>query len=164
MINLKKLKPTVPQNKELSDINTRKEKEFNLDRSLNKRFKLIIVVVVLLFSLVWVNLYSVQIIKNDSYTQKLQNFTKSYISEPSLRGNIYDRNGEVLVSNQERLSIVYYPPKDVTTEQEWAMALHFASHFAIDNRTLYPRDLKDMYIFLYPDLAKKKISDQEWIS
>ena len=151
-------------NKELTDINTRKEKEFNLDRSLNRRFQLIIVVVVILFSLVWVNLYTVQIVKNGEYTQKLQDFTKSYISVPSLRGNIYDRNGEVLVSNQERLSIVYYPPKEATVEEEWISALHFASHFTIDNTTLYPRDLKDLFIFLYPEQATQKITADEWVS
>lgn len=162
MLKLKIKKPNGTLNKELTDINTRKEKEFDLDQSLNRRFKLIIVVMLMLFSLVWVNLYTVQIIKNGEYTEKLKDFTKSYISIPSLRGNVYDRNGEVLVSNQERLSIVYYPPEKVTTEEEWTMALHFASHFNIDNASLYPRDLKDMVIFLYPELTEKKVTEEEW--
>lgn len=143
-------------------IKKRKTQEFNLDQALNRRFKIIIVSVITLFSLVWANLYSVQIVNQENYLDKLQNFTKTTVSLPSLRGNIYDRNGEVLVSNRERLSIVYYPPQSITTEEEWAMAQHFVSHFAIDGSTLYSRDLKDLYIFLYPKQAEAKITAQEW--
>jgi len=155
-------KTVAPSKRELSEINTKKEKEFNLDRSLNRRFQIITLAVILLFSFVWVDLYMVQIVKNQEYLQKLENFTKSYLSIPSLRGNIYDRNGEVLVSNSERLSIVYYPPENVSTTEEWAMAQHFVEHFVIDNSTLYPRDLKDLYLFMDPQQGKSKITQAEW--
>jgi len=155
-------KLSAADNKELAEINTRKEKEFNLDRSLNRRFQIIIVVVGLLFSLVWINLYTIQVIKNEEYNQKLIEFTKSYISVPTLRGSIFDRNGEVLVDNRERLSIVYYPPEKVTADQEWEMAAHFVDHFTIDSSGLYPRDLKDLFILKYPDLAKAKITQEDW--
>ncbi len=154
--------PTVSDNKELADINAHKEKEFNLDHSLDRRFKIIIVAVLLLFSLVWVNLYTLQIVKNEEYQQKLIDFTKSTIGISAQRGMIYDRNGEILVSNQERLSIVYYPPKNISLAQEWDMAAHFSEHFSIDTSTLYPRDLKDLYILKFPDLVSAKITNEEW--
>ena len=156
----KKSLPTL--NQELKEINTRKEKEFNLDQSLNRRFQIIIVIVILLFGFVWVDLYNVQVVKNADYAEKLKNFTKSYVSLPSIRGSIYDRNGKILVSNRERLSIVYYPTENVTSAQEWTIAQHFVSHFTIDTNSLYPRDLKDLFIFLYPKLATAKITSAEW--
>ncbi len=162
MLKLKPKKLASSNNKELAEINTRKEKEFNLDQSLNRRFKIIIVVVGLLFSVVWVNLYTIQIARNAEYEQKLVEFTKSTIDVPTLRGIIYDRNGEVLVDNRERLSIVYYPPEKVTSTQEWDMAAHFVDHFTIDNSGLYPRDLKDLFILKYPDQAKAKITAEDW--
>jgi penicillin-binding protein 3 len=156
-------KTTSSENKELAEINAiKREREFDLDRSIDRRFKIIIVSVLLLFSLVWVNLYTLQITKNAEYQQKLLDFTKSYIGIPSQRGVIYDRNGEILVSNAERLSIVYYPPANISSEEEWDMAEHFVEHFTIDNTSLYPRDLKDLYIIKYPDLVSAKITDEEW--
>ncbi|NTW95067.1 MAG: penicillin-binding protein 2 [Erysipelotrichaceae bacterium] len=163
MIKPKLNKPTTSENKELAEINAiKREREFDLDRSIDRRFKIIIVSVLLLFSLVWVNLYALQITKNEEYKQKLVDFTKSYIGIPSQRGVIYDRNGEILVSNAERLSIVYYPPANISSTEEWEMAKLFIKHFAIDNTSLYPRDLKDLYIMKYPDLVSKKITDEEW--
>ncbi|TXT17339.1 MAG: pbpA, partial [Erysipelotrichaceae bacterium] len=162
MIKLKIKKTQSQEDKDLADVNSSKEKEFNLDRSLDRRFKIIIITVFLLFSLVWVNLYTLQVINNQNYIEKLENFTKTTIGLPSQRGIVYDRYGDILVSNQERLSIVYYPPEGITNAQEWEMATHFIEHFVIDNTTLYPRDLKDLFIFKFPELATKKITEAEW--
>jgi penicillin-binding protein 3 len=163
VIKPKPKKTNINEDKQLAEINAiNKEREFDLDRSIDRRFKIIIVSVFLLFSLVWVNLYALQITKNEEYQQKLLDFTKSYIGIPSQRGVIYDRNGEILVSNTERLSIVYYPPADISSKQEWDMAIHFVEHFTIDNTSLYPRDLKDLYIMRFPDQVSAKITDEEW--
>ncbi len=162
MIKLKINKTPSQEDKDLAEVNSNKEKEFNLDRSLDRRFKIIIITVLLLFSLVWVNLYSLQIIKNQIYIDKLENFTKTTIGLPLQRGIIYDRNGDIMVSNQERLSLVYYPPQGITNEEEWNMAVNFIKHFEIDNSSLYPRDLKDLFIFKFPELATKKITLEEW--
>ena len=135
---------------------------FNPDALISHRFKILIAVIVLLFGSVWVNLYSVQILRNEEYQAKLEMFTRNTMNMPSQRGIIYDRDGNVLVSNQERLSIVYYPPKNISSDAEWDLAYTFVDHFAISTESLYLRDLQDLFILLKPDEASAKITDDEW--
>lgn len=135
---------------------------FNPDERINRRLKILIVVILLLFGIVWVNLYSVQVIRNDEFKTKLDVFTRNYLNLPSQRGIIYDRDGNVLVSNQERLSIVYYPPKNISNEAEWELAYRFVDTFEVSTENLYLRDLQDLFILLKPDEASAKITEDEW--
>ena len=137
---------------------------FNPDTLFAHRLKILMAVIVFLFGSVWINLYSIQVLRTEEYNQKLEAFTKSYLNLPSQRGIIYDRNGNVLVSNQERLSIMYYPPKNISTAAEWEMAYRFVDYFTISTENLYLRDLQDLYILLKPDEASAKITDAEWIA
>ena len=123
---------------------------FNADTLFAHRLKILIVVIVFLFGSVWINLYSIQVLRTEEYDQKLEAFTKSYLNLPSQRGIIFDRNGNVLVSNQERLSIMYYPPKNISTDEEWELAFRFVDYFSISTENLYFRDLQDLYILLKP--------------
>jgi penicillin-binding protein A len=135
---------------------------FNPDTLLTHRLKILIVVIVLLFGSVWVNLYSVQVLRYTEYVTKLDSFTQNFLNLPSQRGFIYDRDGNLLVSNQERLSIVYYPPKNMTNESEWALAYQFVDHFEVSTADLYFRDLQDLYILMSEDSASAKITTEEW--
>lgn len=135
---------------------------FNPDALISHRFKILMIVMVLLFSVVWINLYSVQVLRNEEYKTKLEQFTRNYMNMPSQRGIIYDRDGNVLVSNQERLSIVYYPPENISTDSEWELAYRFVDQFSISTDELYLRDLQDLYILLKPEAASAKITESEW--
>lgn len=126
------------------------------------RLNVFTVLILVLFALVWINLFLVQILRNTEYSDKLVNFTKTYQYIASPRGEIKDRNGEILVSNQERLAIVYFPPLNISSTDEWDLAYKFAKDFEVDISTLNLRDLKDVYLINYPEEANLLISDQEW--
>ncbi len=126
------------------------------------RLNVFIAIILFLFVIVWLNLFSIQIIRNNEYSTKLTNFTKTYQYIASPRGEIMDRNGEILVSNQERLAIIYYPPLNITSSEEWDLAYQFANDFEVDISTLNQRDLKDVYMINYPDEVKALITDSEW--
>jgi penicillin-binding protein 3 len=126
------------------------------------RLNVFIAIILFLFTIIWLNLFSIQIIRNNEYSTKLINFTKTYQYIASPRGEIMDRNGEILVTNQERLAIIYYPPLNITSSEEWDLAYQFANDFDVDISTLNQRDLKDIYMINYPDEVKALISDSEW--
>lgn len=131
-----------------------------------KRFKprmnVFIGIILVLFSIIWINLFLVQIIRNNEYSIKLTSFTKTYQYIASPRGEIMDRNGAILVSNQERLAIIYYPPLNISSSEEWELAYLFANDFEIDISLLNQRDFKDVYLINYPDIVSKLITDKEW--
>ncbi|NTW91135.1 MAG: hypothetical protein HGA35_04310, partial [Erysipelotrichaceae bacterium] len=114
------------------------------------------------FLLVWTNLFLVQVVRSNEFSNKLVNFTKTYQYIPSPRGEIKDRYGEILVSNQERLAIVYFPPLNISSTKEWELAYQFAKDFEVDISTLNQRDLKDVYLLNYPDETNALITDTEW--
>jgi cell division protein FtsI/penicillin-binding protein 2 len=134
----------------------------DLSTVIKKRLRIFIVVICLLFSVVWVRLYQVQILSQKEYLNKLIEYTKKYQTFTTPRGEILDRNGNVLVANRERLAITYLRPVGVTNDQEWDLAYRFVDLFEIDASGLKPRDLKDLYITLYPDQAKAKITPTDW--
>ena len=75
---------------------------------------------------------------------------------------MFDRNGEVLVSNQERISIVYFPPFGISSSMEWELAYRFAEAFTVDISFLNDRDLKDIYLVNFPNEANRLITEEEW--
>lgn len=148
-----------PKNK-VATLKSFKETDFN--KIFATRIKLFALITSAVFVLVLLQLFSMQILQQDSYQIKLENFTQTYQTMASPRGEIFDRKGEILVTNTERLAIVYFPPLNTSTQQEWDRAYAMADAFEFSLETLTLRDLKDLYILLYPDLASDKITDAEW--
>jgi len=138
------------------------QKIVDVSKTINRRLKVSLIVIILVFSIIWLNIYSIQIVRQDEFTDKLITYTSSFQSVASPRGEIYDRNGNILVTNSERLSIVYFPPQGISDQSEWELALAFSKHFTVDTSILNARDLKDLYIIKYSDQASAKISKSEW--
>ena len=128
----------------------------------NPRLLILSALLIGLFLIVWINLFSIQILRNNEYTEKLYNFTRTYQNMASPRGEIRDRNGEILVANQERLAIVYYPPLNISSREEWELAYQFAKDFEVDISTLTQRDLKDVFLVNFPKEAEALVSEDEW--
>lgn len=139
-----------------------KHKTDDYIKKFKPRLNLFTGIILVLFLLVWINLFYVQVIRNNELSTKLVNFTKTYQYIPSPRGEIKDRNGEILVTNQERLAIVYFPPLNISSSKEWELAYQFAQDFEVDISTLNQRDLKDVYMINYPDEVNDLITESEW--
>ncbi|MEA5026393.1 MAG: penicillin-binding protein 2 [Erysipelotrichaceae bacterium] len=137
---------------------------FETALTISRRMKVLGVVIVLLMGVLLIRLYTVQIINQSTYEQKLASYTSRYRKITTPRGEIVDRNNNLLVTNRQVVEIVYYPAQDATTASEWELAGKFAQVFSITGDSLTTRDLKDLFIFLYPTKAVDKITEAEWAS
>lgn len=138
-----------------------KQKQERLKKKSNLR-------IIILFSLFFVamliivaKLYSLQILEHEKYLQvAITQFDETRKELPT-RGEIIDAKGRVLVSNTQRLSFIYLPPKTETTETSYQKAKDFVSLFDADISTMTLRDKQDAYVFNYPKEAEKLITADE---
>jgi cell division protein FtsI/penicillin-binding protein 2 len=139
-----------------------KPKTFDYQKSLKRRLLVLFGVYVFVFGLILFQLFRLQIMESEAYTQKLNNFTRTFQNISSPRGEIIDRFGDVLVSNQERIAIVYYPPLGMSAAREWELAYRFIDTFEVDTSFLNERDLKDIYLVNFAAEGNNLIRADEW--
>ncbi len=106
-------------------------------------------------------LFYIQIIENDAYIEKLDNYTRRYETITTPRGEVKDRNGNVIVTNKIIKSIIYYPPKFHTNEDKWELAEKFAKNFNTDELKINEADLTDLVMFLEPKEIRKRLTEEE---
>lgn len=122
------------------------KKNLDLSKVIQKRLQLLLLCICLLMGVIFIQLYSLQIGRHDEYVLKLAAYSKSEQTVTTPRGEILDRNGQVLVGSRQRLNITYFPPQTISSSKEWALAYSFAQDFEIDSSGLRVRDLKDLYL------------------
>lgn len=83
------------------------------DSNRNKYFKANILLwfSVCLISVLICRLFYLQVLKHKSYTQRAQYSTSRISIKTAPRGNIYDRNGKIIATNKQSISLVAYPNK-----------------------------------------------------
>ena len=85
------------------------------------RFKVIYILLGIVFSIYVVRLFSLQIINGEAYLQQSEENRIKNISVQTLRGNLYDRNGIVLAQNAASYNIAITPallPEDEGTREQ----------------------------------------------
>jgi penicillin-binding protein 2 len=70
---------------------------------------LFVTVIISLFSILAIGFYNLQISETMTYTQKSRQNSIKMVTEIPVRGNIYDRNGKLLVGNRPAFSIYLIP-------------------------------------------------------
>lgn len=73
---------------------------------ITSRVFIIGIVFVILFSVIVVRLFNIQIVKGEDYLENYVYMTKKTLSTPSTRGNIYARDGEILAYNELAYAVV----------------------------------------------------------
>lgn len=133
----------------------------NFNEISNKRLKSILIIILCCFMIIAFQLVNVQINQQENYILKLEKYTQSYQKLSPPRGQIYDRNNELIVENAPLLNITYIPAQGVSDAEEWDMAKEFVKQFnlSLDNYTI--RDMKDAYIKLFPSEAQDLITAEE---
>lgn len=146
------------------DINRRRRssnifsKKEDTAKVINKRLRIVTLVVCLLFLVIGLRLAQLQLIDNEEYALKLEAFTAKKQTFSSPRGNIYDANNVVLAESKKSLSIYYYPKEGISAKEEWELAEKFVDEIGINLKktndsgvevdAITERQLKDMY-YLY---------------
>ncbi len=74
-----------------------------------QKFKIVVTVLLIIFSLLLIRLWYLQIIKVQEMREKSESNAIRYRKIQSLRGVITDRNGDILADNLPSFDVVYMP-------------------------------------------------------
>lgn len=155
LLEIKKKKKPINKKKKINNI--------NLFEVMNKRYKIIVGVIIFLYTLIGGKLFYLQVIKVDDYNEKLSYATYKTIESTSApRGRIYDRNYNLLVDN-EAIKTIYYKKRDnVKTEDEINLAYVIADNISLDYSKVNDTRLKTFYYKSHYDECRKLIKKKEW--
>lgn len=135
----------------------------HLDVIMNRRFGLIIVLLISIYLVIGCRLFNLQILKNSDYNDKLAMATEKTIESTSApRGRIYDRNHKLLVDNEGIKTIYYKKQNGITTKEEIELAYEVSNNIDIDYSKIDDNKLKDFYYKSHYKECRKKITDEEW--
>lgn len=127
-----------------------------------KRYLLITIIIVILFSIIGIRLFQLQVLQTDEYNEKLVSATIKYVEgDSSPRGRIYDRNYKLLVDNQAVKTIYYKKENGITTKEEIELAYQLAEILDINYSKLSTKMLKTFWYKNNPEEAKNKITKKE---
>lgn len=132
-------------------------KQHDIRKMIQIRLQIMIGILVVLAGVLIYRLYQIQIIEHDHFMTLLENAQIPNFTVDTMRGEFFDRNGEVLVSNKSINSIVYYPEK--AKIKKWDLARRFAEHFEIED-DLKKDDLVNLWLLLN-DNGKSLITEEE---
>ena len=134
----------------------------NIKNIIEKRYNILIGIIIFLIIVLLINLFYIQIIKGDFYNKKVEKLTENIIEGDSApRGRIYDRNHRLIVGNEAVKVIIYKKQPNITTKKEIELAYEIAKLIKIDYSDLTEDDLRDFWVKSHPDLADKKITKKE---
>ena len=112
---------------------------------IEKRFNILIGIVICVFCVLAFKLFSVQLINNEKYEQLALESSTNIIEGPSApRGRIYDRNHNLLVDNSPVKTIYYKKIKGVTSSEEVQIAYKMANIIDLDYSKLSETNLKEL--------------------
>lgn len=130
---------------------------------INKRYKILMGVIIFLFASLSLSLYYIQVVKNNEFKDQLKELSQVIIDGgSSARGRIYDRNGKIIVDNRAVKTIYYKKELGISTSEEVVMAYKVANLLDIDYSKLNDYDLRNFWVINNPRSAKQKITDEEW--
>ena len=138
-------------------------KKNNIKQTIEKRYNILIIIIIFIMTVILVNLFNIQILKHNYYKEVVLEQSKIYVySNSAPRGRIYDRNGKIIVDNEAVKVIYYKKPNGVTIKQEIDVAYKVSELIEIDYSGLSDKNLRKFWIKNNPDKAKEKITDEEW--
>lgn len=88
-----------------------------------------------LFSILFIDLFWMQVIKGPEYARQSENNRIRLISEEATRGIIYDRNGMPLVKNELAFDVVVLP-QEISSKNKDALFLNLSKFLDVDSELL----------------------------
>ena len=134
------------------------KKKLDIEPIIEKRYKIVAIIICILMTVLIVGLAYVQIYRNTYYTNKLAELTQNIIEGDSApRGRIYDRNGNLLVDNVGVNTIIYKKKTGITSNEEITMAYKVAELIDVDYSNLNNYDLRYFWMKNHPTESTNKI-------
>ncbi|MFD1736561.1 peptidoglycan D,D-transpeptidase FtsI family protein [Bacillus salitolerans] len=125
------------------------------------RLNILFFIVFLLFSCLILRLGVVQIVYGENYKKEIERTDNVTVHTPVPRGKILDRHQRVMVDNLPVHAITYTAMKGISVSAKLEIANRLADIIEKDTTDLTVPDLKDYWILTKPELAEKKISNEE---
>jgi penicillin-binding protein A len=130
---------------------------------IDKRYNILILIIISIVIILFTNLFYLQIIKREHYLQRVLSLSERIIKgNTAPRGRIYDRNGVLIVDNKPNKIISYKKPLGVSSFTEINMAYKVANMIDVNYSNLTERQLKNFWIKQNVGDANLKIKDEEW--
>ena len=85
-------------------------------RFFHNRYEKIVIVIILLMAVLAVRLFMVTILQHDRWSMEAVDQNTKTIFESAPRGNVYDRNGNVLAENKQVFAVTFNV-SSMTTEE-----------------------------------------------
>ena len=137
------------------------DKLLKLIKSLVFRINVLKAVCLILFLVVIFRLYAIQVTYSSDYQAFIDRTSTIALQKNVPRGVIYDRNRAVLVDNQAVNTITYQLYSGVSSSEMKEIAGKLADLIEVEFDKLTSRDLKDLYIEIFPEDAKASLTEQE---
>lgn len=135
----------------------------NISSIVNKRYKILVIILSIFFIFLIISLFYIQIIQGNEYKYKLSLINEVVIDGSSpARGRIYDRNGNIIVDNQAVKTIYYKKKIGVTKKEEVSLAYKAAELLEVDFKKLNDFDLRNFWVINNSISARNKVTDEEW--
>lgn len=103
----------------------------------------------------------VQIVHGEDYRNEVERKENSTVTTPVPRGEMEDRNHNVVVDNKPLRTITYTRTKESTSEDRLETAKQLAELIEVSPDKLTERDKKDYWILLNEERAEEKITAQD---
>lgn len=119
----------------------------NLFKTMNRRLVVLIVSMALVAGSLIGRLYYIQILNSEYYENLVSSKEITPRTVGTARGEIYDRNGELIVTNKPVNTINFYTNYAMNMYDQWDLAMKFGKQFNVKFE-LMERELKDLWLFL----------------
>lgn len=114
------------------------------------RINIIFFTVFIIFAVLIIRLGDLQILDGKAYQSEIDRTVSDLSQVPVPRGEIFDKNGKVIVGNEARYSITYTPPKRVQAQDKLDLAEKLVDYMSLNKKQLKKiteRDKRE-YLFL----------------
>ena len=129
-----------------------------------RRFKILTILTLILFVILFVYLFNIQIVKNNYFKEQYYSLSENIVEgSTSPRGRIYDRFGRLIVDNTPVRTIYYKKQNKITTKEEIDLAYNLSDLLEIDYSKITDDIKKTFWMKINQKKASEKISDKEMI-
>ncbi|MBC5637219.1 penicillin-binding protein 2 [Ornithinibacillus sp. BX22] len=147
------------------------KKEKKQKAQLPFRLNILFFIVFLLFAVLILQLGVVQILNGESFQEEINKTTEDITKIPVPRGEIYDRNYNVVVKNKPMYAITYTPPKGVQAMDRLNVAQELSKYIDMFDpdpekrekqlNRITERDKKEYWYLLNDEEVKEKLTKEE---
>jgi len=129
---------------------------------MEKRINVFKYILYLLFMVVSIRLFYLQIISHEYYEELLEKKTIETIYVQAPRGKIYDKNNNLIVSNKLVMNIIYKNDLELNEFEEIDLAYKVSEFIDLDYSKLTTSYLKDFYILTNEQEINDRLNNKEF--